>query len=244
MRPPLKPRIRPILNRHSIQSLRRPYAATTTSPPKPEGDISSVFVSLSGNAAPPPLPRFAAIKDSLIRGHEDKLRASWERLLAQLREETGMIKERGSGLVPEMRFADLASGRGSEEFGTQLKKRGVAVVRGVVSEEEALGWKEEVREYVRANPQTRGRLSICDVFEKVAMCFGRRNNVFICLLPVDASFLSSNAMIFDSPLMLTSRPNTYPWVSASFRYTSALHPFPISQPPNHHTHHLQQVTGH
>lgn len=116
-----------------------------------------------------------------------------------------MIKERGSGLVPEMRFADLASGRGSEEFGTELKKRGVAVVRGVVSEEEALGWKEEVREYVRANPQTRGRLSICDVFE-VAMCFGRRNNVFICLLPVDTSFLSLNAMSFDSPLMLTSPP--------------------------------------
>lgn len=68
-----------------------------------------------------------------------------------------MIRELGSRVVPEIRFEDIASGKGSEEFGRELRKRGVAVVRGVVSEEEALGWKEEVIEYVRANPQTKGR---------------------------------------------------------------------------------------
>lgn len=75
-----------------------------------------------------------------------------------------MIRELGSGVVPEIRFEEIASGRGTEEFGRQLRKRGVAVVRGVVSEEQALGWKEEVREYVRVNPQTRGRLSIYVLF--------------------------------------------------------------------------------
>lgn len=91
-----------------------------------------------------------------------------------------MIRELGSGVVPEIRFEEIASGRGTEEFGRQLRKRGVAVVRGVVSEEQALGWKEEVREYVRVNPQTRGRLSIYVLFFsflKVALSLGQGNMV-------------------------------------------------------------------
>ena len=47
-----------------------------------------------------------------------------------------------------------------EEFSSELKKRGVAVVRGVVSEQEALGWKESLQEYIKANPQTKGAYQI------------------------------------------------------------------------------------
>ena len=52
--------------------------------PRKEGDISSVFVSLSG-VTPEPLPqRFADIKRQLIQGNEDAVTASWKRLLEQL----------------------------------------------------------------------------------------------------------------------------------------------------------------
>lgn len=137
----------------------RSYAVSSTTTAKPEGDISSVFVSLSGAEAQPLPQRFADLKGQLIRGHEDKLRDSWERLLAQLREETQVIKELGSSVVPEIDFRQI--GRPSEEFTREHKKRGVAIVRGVVSEEEALRWKEDVRSYIRDNPQTKGGCQHC-----------------------------------------------------------------------------------
>ena len=152
----LKQTVRPTLTICPLLASRRTYAATTTTTSKPEGDISSVFASLSGASAAPLPPRFADLKTDLIRGNEDKLRDSWEKLLAQLREETQIIRELGSAVVPEIRFEDL--GRPSEEFTREHRKRGVAVVRGVVGEEEALGWKEDVRGYVRDNPRTKGGL--------------------------------------------------------------------------------------
>ena len=60
---------------------------------KDAGDISSVFPSLSGKA-PDPLPaRFSDLKKRLIRGDEDAVKASWQRLLVSLREETDEIKK-------------------------------------------------------------------------------------------------------------------------------------------------------
>jgi hypothetical protein len=46
---------------------------------KKEGDISSVFVSLSGAAPTPLAGRFADIKRQLIRSSEDSLLASWKK---------------------------------------------------------------------------------------------------------------------------------------------------------------------
>jgi hypothetical protein len=46
----------------------------STAPAKKEGDIPSVFVSLSGAAAQPLDSRFADLKSRLLAGHEE---ASW-----------------------------------------------------------------------------------------------------------------------------------------------------------------------
>ncbi len=136
-----------------ISHPRRNYAVTTTTHGKPEGDISAVFMSLSGAEAQELPSRFADLKSDLIRGHEEKLRASWDRLLAQLREETQVIRELGSKVIPEIDFTEIR--RPSENFTKEHKKRGVCIVRGVVPQEEALRWKDDIRRYVKANPQTR-----------------------------------------------------------------------------------------
>jgi hypothetical protein len=63
---------------------------------KEAGDISSVFPSLSGKK-PDPLPsRFADLKKSLIKGNEDAVSASWQRLLTSVRKEIDEVKKLGS----------------------------------------------------------------------------------------------------------------------------------------------------
>lgn len=130
---------------------------TTQAQPKlqrKEGDISSVFVSLSG-VKPEPLPeRFANIKRQLIRGHEERLSASWQKLLKQLATENETVKRQGPGIIPQIQFNDL--GNASKGFIAETKKRGVAVIKGVIPEEEARGYKTEVEEYVKLNPWTKG----------------------------------------------------------------------------------------
>lgn len=126
---------------------------------KRAGDISDAFASLSGKEFTPLDQRYAAIKKTLIEGHEDAIRASWERLLADLHTEIQHIADLGSKAIPEVQFADIASGNVNQHFRDELQKRGVAVVRGVVEEKEALSYKVAIREYVRKNPQTKGTLS-------------------------------------------------------------------------------------
>ncbi|KAL5381638.1 hypothetical protein DPSP01_007086 [Paraphaeosphaeria sporulosa] len=136
-----------------VRTLLRARTAATQAASKREGDISDAFASLSGQQFTPLAPEYADLKARLIKGNEEAVRASWERLLKDLREEIPLIVEKGSEIIPEIDFRDIDDA--PEEFSSELRKRGVAVVRGVVSEEEALGWKESLREYIRANPQTR-----------------------------------------------------------------------------------------
>jgi hypothetical protein len=122
---------------------------------KRAGDISDAFVSLSGQKFEPLTPEYADLKGRLIKGHESEVRESWERLLRHLRAEIPLIVELGSKVIPEIDFKDLD--HAPETFSNELRKRGVAVVRGVVPQQEALQWKKDLREYIRQNPQTKGK---------------------------------------------------------------------------------------
>ena len=124
---------------------------------KRAGDISDAFVSLSGQKFEPLTPEYADLKGRLIRGYESEVRDSWERLLRDLREEIPLIVELGSKVIPEIDFKEVDNA--PETFSNELRKRGVAVVRGVIPEQDALQWKEDLREYIRQNPQTKGKAS-------------------------------------------------------------------------------------
>lgn len=151
----------------SIRTIATSAAAntspTTPVPPhqKREGDISAAFASLSGVEFGQLEPRFADLKTRLITGHEDAVKASWDRLLATLRTEVPAIAAQGSRIIPEIDFAELQPHRAAEPsaavtaFRTAVRKHGVAVVRNVVSPETALGWKHDLQAYIAANPQTR-----------------------------------------------------------------------------------------
>ncbi|KAK5688411.1 hypothetical protein LTS10_000389 [Elasticomyces elasticus] len=135
----------------SSSHLRR--LATAAPSTKREGDISDAFASLSGMQFKPLDPRFAELKQRLIRGSEEALYDSWRRLLGSLREEIPLIAELGSRAVPEIDFADID--RASPDFRAEHKKRGVAVIRNVIPEGEVLEMKRELQAYIATNPQTK-----------------------------------------------------------------------------------------
>ncbi|KAI0529967.1 hypothetical protein GGR58DRAFT_518839 [Xylaria digitata] len=129
--------------------------ASTQSQPqaKREGNISDSFVSLSGGNRPPLPERFLDLKRSLVAGHEDRVVASWQRLLAQLKRENSVLARDGSKVIPSLEFSNLE--KDLTRFHSEIKKRGVAVIRGVIPENEARAYKNDIEEYVRQNPSTR-----------------------------------------------------------------------------------------
>jgi hypothetical protein len=134
-------------------------AATVTKPrdrgPRKEGDISSVFASLSGGEAIPLPSRFAEIKQHLIAPNPTALSSSFTRLLSTLRSEIEQISTTGSSIIPSIEFSEINNHSRIKPFANSLEKRGVAIIRGVVDQDVALGWKEEIKAYIRANPQTK-----------------------------------------------------------------------------------------
>ncbi|KAI1270873.1 DUF1479 domain protein [Xylaria sp. FL0933] len=130
---------------------------TTTTPPqaqaKREGNISDSFVSLSGGQRPPLPERFLDLKKSLVAGHEDRVIASWQRLLAQLKQENSILAKEGSKVIPSLEFSNLDEDL--RRLHPEIKKRGVAVIKGVIPEQEARAYKDEIEEYVRQNPSTK-----------------------------------------------------------------------------------------
>ncbi|KAK0611218.1 hypothetical protein B0T14DRAFT_440496 [Immersiella caudata] len=121
---------------------------------KREGDISDSFASLSGKKAEPLPDRFRQLKLELVAGKEQAIVAGWKRLLAALRRENGVVARRGSAVIPEVDFASIHDDL--QRKSVDIRKRGVAVIRGVIPEDEARSYKFEIEEYVRQNPQTRG----------------------------------------------------------------------------------------
>ncbi|KAJ9145423.1 DUF1479-domain-containing protein [Pleurostoma richardsiae] len=123
-------------------------------PAKKEGDISDSFASLSG-LAPEPLPdRFRELKLSLAQGHEAQMDKSWRKLLRRLREENEIVAREGPAVIPEVQYRNLDNDLA--RLNETIRKRGAAVIRGVIPEDEARAYKTEIEKYVRKNPHTRG----------------------------------------------------------------------------------------
>lgn len=145
----------PALSRSASAVASAASAPTKPSSSKKEGDISDAFVSLSGAKRDPLPDRFRQLKCDLVRGREARIVDSWTRLLRRLRTENDLIADKGSDVIPQVEFADLEGG--CRKLQGEIKKRGALVVRGVIPEAEARAYKEEVEDYVRKNPHTRGK---------------------------------------------------------------------------------------
>lgn len=99
--------------------------------------------------------RFAKIKTDIVSGKEEAIPASWKRLLHALREEVDCIASHNPDIIPTIDFKDISNTAKAECFSRDLRKRGAGIIRGVIPQEEALGYKREAIEYLASNPQTR-----------------------------------------------------------------------------------------
>ncbi|KAF3920430.1 hypothetical protein ABW20_dc0104358 [Dactylellina cionopaga] len=118
---------------------------------KAEGDISSVFASLSGETERPLPPRYQDLKKTLIANNAEKVQASWNRLIDSLKESVEEAKVLRERIIPSVSFADLTNGKLSPKTINEIKKRGTVVVKGVFPAAEALEMKEHTRAYIAAN---------------------------------------------------------------------------------------------
>lgn len=133
---------------------------------KSEGTVSDVFASLSGESVTQDMPaRFLQLKQNLVRSpaHAEALQTAWTEVLHSLQEETAEAEQHGASLIPQVAYPGdeavdgmpLESWIGKQNLET-INSRGTVIVKGVVPLQQALQWKQDIRDYVAANPQTRG----------------------------------------------------------------------------------------
>ncbi|KAH8982918.1 DUF1479-domain-containing protein [Lactarius hatsudake] len=121
-------------------------ASTRTTRQKEEGSIANVFSSLSGGAPALP-PRFSDLKKEIWT---DALAQSWREVCDELHGVVEQVAERGADIVPSIQFSDLQKGLSEQQI-SQIRESGVVIVRGGVPREEALGWKQSLRDYISLN---------------------------------------------------------------------------------------------
>ncbi|KAH9987943.1 hypothetical protein BJV74DRAFT_840599 [Russula compacta] len=137
---------------YRLAALRMRTITSTTSGytpvrrPKEEGTIADVFSSLSGSD--PALPtRFADLKKTIWK---EALTQSWREVLNELDGAIEEIVARGPDIIPSVRFSDLQRGLSMNQI-SEIQKAGVLIVRGGVPSEEALGWKQSLKDYISLN---------------------------------------------------------------------------------------------
>lgn len=98
--------------------------------------------------------RFTTLKESLVSGNESALVSSWQRLLCRLPEEIDLVASAGSQIIPTINFGDITSQPCAQRFLSDLRERGVGVIRNVIPRDVVLEWNQEAEEYLRQCSQT------------------------------------------------------------------------------------------
>jgi len=115
---------------------------------KAEGSIASLFTSLSIGGVQVLPDRFADLKKEMWK---DGLVQSWREVLAALETAVDEVSIKGASTIPRIAYADIVKGLSPEEIAA-VKQTGTVIVTGGVMKEEALAWKQSVKEYINTNP--------------------------------------------------------------------------------------------
>ncbi|KAJ3479738.1 hypothetical protein NLI96_g8844 [Meripilus lineatus] len=112
---------------------------------KKEGTIEDVF---SFNTSSAPLPqRFSQLKKDIF--HLD-LTKCWEEVLSELDVVTKHVAKEREKIIPQVQYSELRDGLSLNQIST-IKKVGAVIVKDGILKEEALGWKEAVKDYAASN---------------------------------------------------------------------------------------------
>ncbi|KAI0629478.1 DUF1479-domain-containing protein [Trametes polyzona] len=115
---------------------------------KKEGTIMEFFENLTADGPPFP-PRFADLKKEMC-GDPAALTQSWRSVLKELESATREIEQHGAEMILQVPYSDIEKGLSKAQV-DRLKKTGVVIVKGGVPKEEALAWKQSLKDYIAAN---------------------------------------------------------------------------------------------
>ncbi|KAG8943451.1 hypothetical protein FRC00_011143 [Tulasnella sp. 408] len=82
------------------------------------------------------------------------MKRSWNEVIEALAERTKEIAKTGPEYIPQVEFSELSSL--SKDEVARIRRIGSVVIRNIVDDDVALGYKEALKEYVKANPQVDG----------------------------------------------------------------------------------------
>ncbi|KAF5357951.1 hypothetical protein D9756_001184 [Leucocoprinus leucothites] len=97
------------------------------------------------------------IKREIATGYPDfeaRITRAWKEIIEELAVVTAQIYTGGQEYIPQVRFDDLET-LSAEQVDT-IKRRGCVVVKDIVDDEKAVGWRESLREFARVNPDVDG----------------------------------------------------------------------------------------
>ncbi|KAG6914834.1 hypothetical protein DXG01_015055 [Tephrocybe rancida] len=102
-------------------------------------------------------PRFADLKREIAASYpnfKERVTKAWGEIIAQLKVINAEIADTGPEYIPQINFADLNK-LTAEQIAT-VKRRGSVVIRDVVPDAEAILWKQQLKDFSKANPDAIG----------------------------------------------------------------------------------------
>ncbi|WVQ74508.1 hypothetical protein IAR50_004109 [Cryptococcus sp. DSM 104548] len=122
-----------------------------------EGNISSVFSSLSGEKEKDLPSRFAELKRNIIgdEANQRRLIGSWERLSQRLARVADEIENTQQDCIPQTTYDEFINHR-TPDLERRIKTCGTVIIRDVVDENTALAWLADLRSYIASNPSVKG----------------------------------------------------------------------------------------
>lgn len=116
---------------------------------KPKGDISSVFSHLGGKETILD-PALLQLKKEIAPKDPAILNRAYQRLMDSFANETPNVKAKGSSIVPQVTFEEIQANNGQfpPAIAAQIKNCGCVVIRNVIPELEARGYKDQIKQYI------------------------------------------------------------------------------------------------
>ncbi|KAJ4264512.1 hypothetical protein NW762_005713 [Fusarium torreyae] len=124
---------------------------------KAEGSIGNSFASLAGEKETLLPETYLGLKREIIgdKSNQQALVAAWARLTSRLAALADEIEEKQQHTIPEANYQELVKNP-SPELIQRIRQCGSVVIRKTVSEDQALKWLDDVRRYIKQNPQVKG----------------------------------------------------------------------------------------
>jgi hypothetical protein len=98
-------------------------------------------------------PRYQELKQEIANSYpnfEERITKAWGEILDELQKTAEIIEKEGSEGIPQVKFSELDNL--DQDTIKMIKAKGSVVIRDIVDDDEAAGWKRALQEFTTTNP--------------------------------------------------------------------------------------------